>query len=108
MQLYSLPLVSLAYCKTFLIELPASLTPIGIVRPDKTHIRSFDKMTSQSLHLDIVGTRVGHVIRYTCPVCTAESSIVNKTPRDHFKEARVVSCKKCRSRLTVLTPGHGR
>lgn len=65
-------------------------------------------MTLQSLHLEIKGTRTGYVIRYTCPVCATESIIVNKTPRDHFKEARVVSCKHCKSRMTVLTPGHGR
>jgi hypothetical protein len=64
-------------------------------------------MTTQSSHLDILGTRTGYVIRYTCPTCAAESIIVNKTPRDHFKDARVVSCKHCRTRLTVLTPGKG-
>lgn len=65
-------------------------------------------MTSQSLHPDILGTRIGQVIRFTCPTCATDGIIVNKTPRDHFKAARVVSCKHCRSRLTVLTPGSGR
>jgi hypothetical protein len=75
---------------------------------DKNTKTSSFPMTSQSLHPDIVGTRTGHAIQYTCPVCSTDSSIVNKTPRDHFKEARVVSCRHCRTRLTVLTPGHGR
>ncbi|MFA4860925.1 hypothetical protein [Methanoregula sp.] len=64
-------------------------------------------MTLQSLHPEIQGIRTGYSIRYTCPTCAKESTIVNKAPRDHFKEARVVSCKHCRTRLTVLTPGKG-
>ncbi|HSA38677.1 MAG TPA: hypothetical protein P5013_07305 [Methanoregula sp.] len=53
---------------------------------------------------DIRGTRTGYVIRFTCPTCSSESVIVSKTPRDHFRETRVVSCRHCRTHLTVLTP----
>lgn len=64
-------------------------------------------MTSQTLHSAVSGTRNGCIIRFTCPACALESMIVNKTPRDHFKDARIVSCKRCRIRLTVQTPGKG-
>lgn len=53
---------------------------------------------------EITGTRTGYVIRFTCPACTTENIIVNKTPRDHFKESRDASCRKCRTRSTILTP----
>jgi len=61
-------------------------------------------MTKQSKRPEIVGTRTGYVIRFTCPQCAAENLIVNKTPRDHFKETRDASCTHCRTRSTVLTP----
>lgn len=61
-------------------------------------------MTKQSTKPEIMGTRTGYVIRFTCPVCTTENLIVNKTPRDHYKETRDASCTKCRRRSTILTP----
>lgn len=61
-------------------------------------------MTKLSKKLEIMGTRTGYVIRFTCPHCAAENLIVNKTPRDHYKEARDASCTRCRIRSAVLTP----
>jgi transcription elongation factor Elf1 len=61
-------------------------------------------MTKNFLKPEVTGTRTGYVIRFTCPACSAENVIVNKTPRDHFKEARDASCTKCRKRSSVLTP----
>ena len=70
---------------------------------EKTRIRPLP-MTKQSTKPEIMGTRTGYVIRFTCPVCTTENLIVNKTPRDHYKETRDASCTKCRRRSTILTP----
>jgi transcription elongation factor Elf1 len=62
-------------------------------------------MIQQSLKPEITGTRTGYVIRFTCPVCCTENAIVNKTPREHFRDARDATCKQCRKRFKVLTPG---
>jgi len=61
-------------------------------------------MTKNNQKQEIMGTRTGYVIRFTCPSCTAENIIVNKTPRDHYKETRDASCTRCRIRSTILTP----
>jgi transcription elongation factor Elf1 len=53
---------------------------------------------------EIPGTRSGYVIRFSCPLCAAENVIINKTPRDHFKESRIAPCTQCRKRFTVVTP----
>lgn len=65
-------------------------------------------MTTQFKKPEIMGTRTGYVIRFTCPVCAVENIIVNKTPRDHYKETRDASCRSCRKRSTVLTPNDNR
>ncbi len=70
---------------------------------EKTRIRP-QPMTKLSKKPEIMGTRTGYVIRFTCPVCAFENLIVNKTPRDHFKETRDASCTHCRKRSTILTP----
>ncbi|OPX65371.1 MULTISPECIES: hypothetical protein [unclassified Methanoregula] len=62
-------------------------------------------MIPKTRHPNVRGTRTGYVIRYTCPSCTAESVIVNKSARDHFREARAAVCRHCRTRINVLTPG---
>ncbi len=62
-------------------------------------------MKSLKSYPEVRGTRTGYVIRFTCPSCIAESIIVSNSPRDHFKNARDVSCRHCRTRITVLTPG---
>ncbi|WP_321508598.1 hypothetical protein [uncultured Methanoregula sp.] len=61
-------------------------------------------MTVQSKKPEINGTRTGYVIRFTCPSCAAENIIINRSPRDHFKERRDANCSKCRQRSTILTP----
>jgi len=70
---------------------------------EKTRIRP-QPMTKLSTKPEIMGTRTGYVIRFTCPECAFENLIVNKTPRDHFKETRDASCTHCRKRSTILTP----
>ena len=62
-------------------------------------------MIQHSIKPEIMGTRTGYVIRFTCPVCFKENAIVNKTPRDHFRDTRDATCKHCRKRSKVLTPG---
>ena len=62
-------------------------------------------MASQKPYPEVLGTRAGCEIRYTCPSCIAESIIINRSPKDHFKSSRIASCRKCRTRMTVLTPG---
>lgn len=74
-------------------EMPVKRTTINILM-----------MTTLKSYPEIQGTRIGYVIRFTCPTCAAESIIVNKMPQDHFRNARVVSCRHCRTRLTILTP----
>ena len=64
-----------------------------------------DTMIQPSLKPQIQGTRTGYVIRFTCPACHTENTIVNKTPREHFRATRDATCKQCRKRSTVLTPG---
>lgn len=53
---------------------------------------------------EITGTRSGYVIRFTCPLCNTENTIVNKIPRDHYKETRDASCSHCRKHSIVITP----
>ena len=72
------------------------------MRPDP-HARKNNKvnnpMKNQSVKPEIAGTRSGYVIRFTCPLCNAENSIVNKTPRDHYKLTRDAACSRCRKRM---------
>lgn len=55
---------------------------------------------------EIRGTRSGYVIRFTCPGCSSENIIICRMPKDYFRETHEAGCKKCRQRLTVLTPYH--
>jgi transcription elongation factor Elf1 len=66
--------------------------------------RSKPSMKKHSVKPEIAGTRSGYVIRFTCPLCNAENSIVNKTPRDHYKMTRDAACSRCRKRIVVTTP----
>lgn len=61
-------------------------------------------MRSYTSKPEISGTRTGYVIRFTCPICASENTIVSKTPKDHYKESRDATCTKCRKRSRVLTP----
>jgi hypothetical protein len=65
----------------------------------------FKKMIKNSIKPEITGTRSGYVIRFTCPSCSTENAIVNKSPRDHFKETRDAACKQCKIRSRIITPG---
>jgi hypothetical protein len=59
---------------------------------------------------EVAGTRAENAIRFTCPDCHAANTVVYDMPRDFFRETRDLSCKSCRKRFTVLTPGgfHGK
>jgi transcription elongation factor Elf1 len=72
--------------------------------PDEKKTRPDTSMKKQSIKPEITGTRSGYVIRFTCPLCNTENSIVNKTPRDHYKETRDAPCSHCRKHLRVITP----
>jgi transcription elongation factor Elf1 len=61
-------------------------------------------MNNQSIKPEIAGTRSGYVIRFSCPQCNAENSIVSKNPRDHYKASRDATCPCCRKRCVVKTP----
>jgi transcription elongation factor Elf1 len=61
-------------------------------------------MKNHSVKSEIAGTRSGYVIRFNCPVCNAENSIINKTPRDHYKVTRDAACHHCKKRSVVITP----
>ena len=78
----------------------AFLIPSG-----RTNKKKDDTMIQRLLKPQIQGTRTGYVIRFTCPACHTENAIVNKTPREHFRATRDATCKQCRKRSTVLTPG---
>jgi transcription elongation factor Elf1 len=62
-------------------------------------------MIKNSVKPEIPGTRSGYVIRFTCPACSTENAIVNKSPRDHYKETRDAACKQCKKRSRIITPG---
>ncbi len=71
----------------------------------KLNTSTFQRLTSQKPYPEIRGTHTGYMIRYTCPACCAESTIVSNSPRDHYRSVRVVSCHQCQARLTLRTPG---
>ena len=50
------------------------------------------------------GTRSGYTIRFTCPNCAKENTIVYNMPKAFYKESRDAVCGKCRKHYTVLTP----
>jgi len=52
----------------------------------------------------VIGTRSGYVIRFTCPSCSKENSIVYNMPKAYYKESREGVCSQCRKHYTVLTP----
>jgi transcription elongation factor Elf1 len=61
-------------------------------------------MTKEDLKPVIMGTRTGYMIRFTCPACHNENSIVYHMPKDYYKDTRDATCARCRQRSTVLTP----
>jgi len=87
-------------------ELPAYSHHAGQQRETggRFHRKHQEIMTDLS-RPEVVGTRAGNAIRFTCPVCQAANSIVYNMPKDFFKETRNVSCTSCRKQCTVSTPG---
>lgn len=53
---------------------------------------------------EVIGTRSGYVIRFTCPFCLKENSIVYNMPQHYFQETRNTSCGGCRKQFTIRTP----
>ena len=53
----------------------------------------------------VMGTRSGYVIRFTCPSCQKENSIVYNMPKAFFKSTREGTCSGCKKHVTVMTPG---
>lgn len=55
--------------------------------------------------LTVIGRPSGNVIRFTCPYCEKENSIVYEMPKDFYKASRDKTCVGCRKSCTVITPG---
>lgn len=70
-----------------------------------TDIEKKDLMTTNLLKPELQGIRNGYEIRFTCPNCHTDNAIVNKSPRDHYKTSRDATCKRCKKRSTIITPG---
>jgi transcription elongation factor Elf1 len=64
-----------------------------------------DTMTKLAVKQEVPGTRTGYVIRFTCPSCLHENAIINKTPKECYRETRDATCHQCKKRSSVLTPG---
>jgi len=62
-------------------------------------------MAKSSVRETVIGTRSGYVIRFTCPSCSKENSIVFNMPKAFYKESRDGRCSRCKKLFTVLTPG---
>jgi len=69
-------------------------------------IRKMETSMKDSLKPEVIGTRSGYVIRFTCPDCYNENSIIFNMPRKFFQETRDASCTRCKKQFTVLTPDH--
>ncbi len=70
-----------------------------------TNTMKNDRMTKLALTQDVTGTRTGYVIKFTCPSCHHDNSIINKTPKESYRETRGATCRQCRNHYTVVTPG---
>ena len=46
---------------------------------------------------------IGYVIRFTCPDCHNENSIIFNMPKSFYKDSRDGTCAKCRKHFMVLT-----
>ena len=66
---------------------------------------TYDIMTKFTQKQEVKGTRTGYVIRFTCPSCLNDNAIVNKTPKECYRESRDATCHQCKKRSTVITPG---
>jgi hypothetical protein len=64
-----------------------------------------ETMMKNSVKPSVIGTRSGYVIRFTCPNCHNENSIIYNMPKSYYKDSRDGTCAKCRKHFMVLTPG---
>jgi transcription elongation factor Elf1 len=62
-------------------------------------------MINSSIKPEVYGKRSGYVIRFTCPDCSKENSIVYNMPNGFYKESREATCSRCKTHCTVVTPG---
>jgi len=62
-------------------------------------------MMKTSVKTTVNGSRSGYSIRFTCPSCQNENSMVFNMPKAFYKESHDGTCARCRKRFTVLTPG---
>lgn len=53
----------------------------------------------------VIGTRSGYAIRFTCPACNHENSLMFNMPKAFYRESHEGTCVKCRKRYTIVTPG---
>lgn len=65
----------------------------------------FGTVMKDLLREEVIGTRAGNAIRFTCPGCQKLNVIVYHMPKEFFQRTRDASCSACRRRYTVLTPG---
>jgi transcription elongation factor Elf1 len=72
---------------------------------DVTNTKNDDIMTKFPLKQEAIGTRSGYIIRFTCPSCHNDNSIINKTPKNCYRETRDATCRQCKKHSTVITPG---
>jgi len=61
-------------------------------------------MMKTSVKTTVSGTRSGYSIRFTCPSCQNENSMVFNMPKAFYKDSHDGTCTRCRKRFTVLTP----
>lgn len=91
------------YMHRFVLS-PRGCDTNGTVVSRKT-TRQTKTMMKNSVKPSVIGTRSGYVIRFTCPNCQNENSIVCNMPKAYFKGSRDGTCAKCRKHFEVLTPG---
>ena len=71
----------------------------------RTTIERHPNMTKPPVRPVIMGRGSNNVIRYTCPDCHTENAITCRMPKDFFRETRDASCRQCKTRYTVVSPG---
>ena len=74
------------------------------IEPSAPRITQTGFMINNSVKPTVNGTRSGYTIRFTCPNCAKENTIVYNMPKAFYKESRDAVCGKCRKHYTVLTP----
>lgn len=80
-----------------------------IRKPDGRQTRSIRQIGTMMKVIpkpEVVGTRNGYIIHFTCPDCQKENSITYNMPRKFFQETRDAPCARCKKQFTILTPDH--